>query len=123
MIAWVLAAAAAAAQPADGAAALRQLELVYQQSCAERAYGSYGDMCEQMRREIRAYQRVLKAEARKGTPAQAVAAAPAEPATPPTPLIPEPPATASAGAAPAGATQLAGKQQIPSAAPAQSVPR
>lgn len=67
----MVAIALASAQPPAGLdpKALEQLERVYQQSCAERAYGSYSDLCDQMRREVRAFRRASAAE--KGAPRSA----------------------------------------------------
>lgn len=85
--------------------ALEQLERVYQQSCAERSYGSYNEICDQMRAEIRSYRRafVLKNRASRIRPAGTTGAgtAPiARPVTPATasatrPGLREPPETAA----------------------------
>lgn len=81
--------------------ALEQLERVYQQSCAERSYGSYNDMCDQMRGEIRSYRRAMTAERRSSRRPAAtggIAPASAAPVTPsaaasPRPALRDPPQT------------------------------
>jgi hypothetical protein len=52
----VFAAALAAADPAaaeDPAATLRAVQAMYNQSCLVRAYGSYDDLCDALRKQIR----------------------------------------------------------------------
>ena len=92
MLSWVLAVATASAVSGAGDGdALQQLERVYQQSCAERAYGSYGDLCAEMKREIRAYRRTLAAERSSPKAAPSV--------SPPDPGVSRPAAAAEASAA------------------------
>ena len=76
MISLAFALAVATSPQPSAQDARDQLERAYQQSCAERAYGSYNDLCDQMRREIRAYKRAAAAE-RRGT--NRTAAPPASP--------------------------------------------
>ena len=71
----LLAAAALLTEDPGPANQLQGLEQVYAQSCANRAYGQYDDMCDQMQNQIRH----LRAEAAKRPKkkAEAQASAPA----------------------------------------------
>jgi hypothetical protein len=53
---WLLAAAALAAQAAqdDPQTSLQELRQVFQDSCAQRAYGFYDDVCEQLGIQVHA---------------------------------------------------------------------
>lgn len=61
MLSLILAAAVVAASPApvsvppadDAQARMDELKLVYDQSCRQRAYGSYDDVCDNLRKQIR----------------------------------------------------------------------
>lgn len=106
---WLLATAALAATAAqdDPQTSLQELQQVYQDSCAQRAYGSYDDVCEQLRFRVHAAEvavdRAAQAARRKkpkassdeprpvpaSAPAAAAPADPAKPAPSPTPQ-PEP---------------------------------
>ena len=90
----LLAAAAVLATPAadrDPQAQLADLEHLYQQSCGDRAYGSFNDVCRDMRDRIRTYRRQLLREARSRPAAPTPAVAPAPGGSSPTGLAPSPP--------------------------------
>ncbi len=60
-----LPAAAEASDPPESAAeTLAGLQGVYAQSCVDRAYGSFDDICEQMALQIQAYRKKAAKEAR-----------------------------------------------------------
>ena len=62
--------AAASADPPE----LADLKRAWEQSCADRAYGTFDDVCTQMSDQIRAYERDLRrAERRRPAPAAAPA--------------------------------------------------
>ena len=89
MIALAAAAALAAASPTDAATQLEQLDHMYQQSCSVKAYGSYDDICNGLKKQMKEAQKRLKQEirdqARNPAPrAQAVA----EPVAPPLAFAP-----------------------------------
>lgn len=70
MIAFLLAAALAAPPPSDAvdasAKAFANLEAMYQQSCTVRAYGSFDDVCDSLRKQMKeAEKRQRKARARE----------------------------------------------------------
>lgn len=82
MLSLILAAALAAPLPAappapadDATARMAELHQLYDQSCRQRAYGQFDDMCDNLRRQIHD----AEAEARKAKPAETAkpAAAPA----------------------------------------------
>ena len=71
MIAVLLAAAAVAAAPApapaskdDPAARLQQLQIIWNESCGVAAYGSYNDLCNSLKAQIRDY---TKQQGKKAT--------------------------------------------------------
>jgi hypothetical protein len=74
----LLIAALLAAEPAPAATApepeptngehLARLKVLYDQSCGNREYGSYDDLCENLRNQIRDYQRKVEREARAPKP-------------------------------------------------------
>lgn len=75
-----LAAAVLATAGDTGAERVAELRHMYQQSCEVRAYGSFDDLCDQLKRQMREAEKAQRAAARKrptvaGTP-QPVAAAP-----------------------------------------------
>jgi hypothetical protein len=80
-------------QAAD-APELADLRRAYEQSCVERAYGQFDDVCTQMSDQIRAYER----DAARAAARQAREAARRPPAAPPAP--PPPAADAGPDAAP-----------------------
>jgi hypothetical protein len=89
---WLLAAAALAASAAqdDAQATLDQLRQVYQDSCAQRAYGSYDDVCEQLGIQLHAAEVAADRaaqQAKRGKPRAASDKSdkPAPPAPDPTP--------------------------------------
>lgn len=65
MIALVAAAALAAASagPQTSAQTLDSLERMYQQSCSVKAYGSYDDICNGLRKQMKEAQKRQKKEA------------------------------------------------------------
>jgi len=69
----LLAAAALLAEAPTPADQLQGLEQVYAESCANRGYGQYDDMCDQMQNQIRR----LRTEAAKRPKKKAEAQAPA----------------------------------------------
>jgi hypothetical protein len=77
MLSLILAAAVAAASPApvpnaptdDTQARMDELKQMYDQSCRQRAYGSYDDLCDNLRKQIRE----AEAELRKAKPVQGAA--------------------------------------------------
>jgi hypothetical protein len=78
MLSLILAAAVAAASPAPASAPpadtaqarMDELKLVYDQSCRQRAYGSYDDVCDNLRKQIHE----AEADLRKPKPAPVPAA-------------------------------------------------
>jgi hypothetical protein len=88
MIVLVAAAALAAAEPAqeDPAATLRAVQAMYDQSCQVRAYGSYDDLCD-----------ALKKQLRETAQAQRKAPAARRPAVASTPTLAEAPAAPVVG--------------------------
>ncbi|OYX35449.1 MAG: hypothetical protein B7Y99_03630 [Caulobacterales bacterium 32-69-10] len=64
MIAAAFAAALASATPQDAAAQLEQLDHMYQQSCSVKAYGSYDDICNGLKKQMKQAQKRLKQEVR-----------------------------------------------------------
>ncbi len=67
---------------------LADLKRAWQESCGDRAYGTFDDVCTQMSDQIRAYEREARRDARRRGP-------PAVSAPPPTP----PPGSAAAASA------------------------
>jgi hypothetical protein len=59
MIAVLLAAAAVAAAPtpSDEAQKMQDLQVLWNQSCGSAAYGSYNDICNSLKAQMRAYQK------------------------------------------------------------------
>ncbi|HTK36620.1 MAG TPA: hypothetical protein VL358_15215 [Caulobacteraceae bacterium] len=88
MIVLAAAAALAAAEPApeDPAATLRAVQAMYDQSCQVRAYGSYDDLCDSLKKQLR---EAAQAQ-RKAPPAR-------RPAAVSTPTLAEAPAAPAAG--------------------------
>jgi hypothetical protein len=92
---WLLAVAAlagAAAQEDDPQATVRELQQVYQDSCAQRAYGAFDDVCDQINQQLHQAQvaadRAAR-EARRKPPASAAPKPPAPAASPsPGPVTP-----------------------------------
>jgi hypothetical protein len=105
---WLLAAAALAAQAAqdDPQTNLQELHQVWQDSCAQRAYGYYDDMCEQLGIQIHAAEvaadRAAHAARRKKPKPDADKPAPAAVSTP---TAVAPPAAAPAPASPPSTPQ------------------
>ena len=66
-------AVAPAPEPPEASTAdkLDQVRLLYQKTCGERAYGSYDDLCNEMKAQISAYERDLRKEARDAEKAKA----------------------------------------------------
>lgn len=88
MIVIALAAMAAVQAPADDPArTAAAAQAMYQQSCQVRAYGSYDDLCNALRRQLRdAEKAARKAQKNKAVPAVAAVAEPvAEPVAQPEP--------------------------------------
>ena len=95
---WLLAAAALAASAAqdDTQTSLQELRQVFQDSCAQRAYGAYDDVCDQLGQQVhaaevaadRAARRKKKANPEKAADAPISASAPpaAAPAPAPAPV-------------------------------------
>ena len=68
----------AAPDPPDPADQLRALQTVFDQSCGQKAYGSYDDLCSSLTDQIRAYRREAERTRRTPPPARdGKAAAPA----------------------------------------------
>ena len=78
--------ASSAAAPQDAASSLDGLQQIYQQSCANREYGAFDDLCDQLSKQIR--------QARAQANRDARAAARKSRSTPPKPTLA--PASASA---------------------------
>jgi hypothetical protein len=82
MIAALATAAALAGATAsdDGTRRLAELQHMYQQSCEVRAYGSFDDLCDELKKQIRAAQKAHRTAAgarpQRGGAPQPVAAAP-----------------------------------------------
>lgn len=72
MIALFAAAAAAIAAPSDATGRLADLQHLYSQSCEVRAYATFDDLCDQLKRQMREAQRAERdaARARAATPKQ-----------------------------------------------------
>jgi hypothetical protein len=76
--------AAAALATQDPAATIAALENMYQQSCQVKAYGSYDDICNGLRKQMREAEKRLKkqakelAKAAKEQPEKTAEAAPAQ---------------------------------------------
>ena len=91
LVILAMAAATAAISPDDAAAAKNRadLQMLYDQSCAVRAYGSYDDMCNKLSQSIKAYDRdqakLARERARNPRPAPPPAPAPAVAAAPTAP--------------------------------------
>ncbi len=94
-----MAAATAALGPDEAVAAKNRADLqaLYDQSCAVRAYGSYDDMCAKLRQSIRVYERDQAKAARDRARNPHPAPPPAASATP----------SPSSGAAPAAPSSTA----------------
>ena len=88
----ILAAAAVAAVPApvqsEEALKLQELQVIWNQTCGVAAYGSYNDLCNSLKAQIKDF---TKKQGKKAT---------LQP--PPVDTMPTVPAAASAGAAPKG---------------------
>ena len=93
-----MAAAVAASSPDDVAARnSADLQVLYDQSCRVRAYGSYDDMCSKLRKRIKEFERDQAREARQrrqAGPSKTVQSAAVETPT----SQPSPPAPAGGGA-------------------------
>jgi hypothetical protein len=57
--------------PASTSDKLDEVRLLYQKTCGDRAYGSYDDLCNEMKAQISAYERDLRKEARDAEKAKA----------------------------------------------------
>ena len=105
-----MAAATATLSPEEAAAAKNRadLQMMYDQSCAVRAYGSYDDMCAKLAQSIKVYDRdqakLARERARNPRLAPPPASAPA-----PDPVAAAPAAQPAAAAPPPSALSLNGK--------------
>ena len=96
MIALVLAAAVAAAvpEPVSDADTLAGVQALYDQSCQERAYGSYDDLCNALKQQLK---EAAQADRKSKGQHPAAAAKPAEVAA--TPVVAPAPAVPPAASA------------------------
>jgi hypothetical protein len=88
MIALALAAAVSSAQPQDAATQLEQLDHMYQQSCSVKAYGSYDDICNGLKKQMKEAQKRLKQEVRDQARNTAPSPQPTSGSTPTTAFAP-----------------------------------
>lgn len=70
MLLAVLALLAADPPEASTTDKLADVKLVYEKTCRERAYGAYDDLCDNLKRQIRDYEKDLKREAAEKAAAQ-----------------------------------------------------
>ena len=63
MLLAVLALLAADPPEASTADKLGEVKLIYEKTCRQRAYGAYDDLCDNLKRQIRDYEKDLKREA------------------------------------------------------------
>jgi hypothetical protein len=78
MVIMAMAAAVAASGAGDVAAKNKaDLQMLYDQSCKVRAYGSYDDMCNKLRKQIKAFERDQDRAERDRSRAAPIAGAPA----------------------------------------------
>jgi hypothetical protein len=66
-----LLAAAAVAVADDSGQRLADLQLIYSQSCESRAYGSFDDLCDRLKRQMRTAERAQRDATRQRPPARA----------------------------------------------------
>ena len=104
MMAILAMAAAVAASSPDEVAARNSadLQILYEQSCKVRAYGSYDDMCTKLRKRIKEFERDQAREARARRQAGPVQQAAAKPVAPQPVSVETPTSQPTSPSAPGG---------------------